>query len=77
MVKWSGRKGGAGAGAFVLGIVFSALLLMPYLNGHWRLADDAYMGSLPPALLLERILKSGSWPAQKRAMTASSLRYRL
>jgi len=43
-------------------LLYSALLMLPYLNGHWRLADDAYEISLPNFLLQERTLRLGEWP---------------
>jgi hypothetical protein len=35
---------------------------MPYLHGHWRLADDAFEYWLPTWRFQERVLALGQWP---------------
>lgn len=45
------------------GVVFSFVLLLPYVFNHWRLADDATMQYVPAYLFQEWTLKlAGEWP---------------
>jgi hypothetical protein len=43
-------------------LAFAFCLLLPYLGGHWRLADDSYENTVPVFSFVERVLRGGEWP---------------
>ena len=43
-------------------IFFPLLIVLPYLNGYWRLADDAYDSTLVIWRYQQRVLGLGEWP---------------
>jgi|GEM_PF-5668891 len=44
------------------GFLLALFILLPYLSGHWRLADDAYYSSLPTFVAQARTMADGQWP---------------